>query len=1543
MKFSIAAFIPFIRWTYAVAGLLASFGAYGQTGGTFEGNVNAPPINNPASGYMVYQCDWSMGSPRWDQMQRKWVYPLRASAFVKNDGMPWLWDMYVQFDIVTPGGSGGGFVLAKVGPNPEVIGASPFLGGTATLSPSTEVRIAETVFNGGGPVIVRSQYFTTPPAPLWDTLATAAWDVKAVCAAPPRGMAVANVHAMLCSLNISDIPLSYVPPFGPPVDFGLTYNQREASLPGTFDFSNLGPNWTHNWLGFVDETIRTVAPAWPGNAYHTPPIPGYPATNAITIKIAFPGGGGEDYADSVPFTEGSPIPALSFVCQSDSRITMSRTGAGYERRMPDGSKLVFGHLVGGSRYLLTQVVDRFGQALTLGYDASHRIVSVTDAAGGVSTLAYELAGAPLKITKMTDPFGRSALIDYDSSGRLRKITDILGLTSEFTYQGAFIDSMITPYGTSTFAFGETASTRWVTLTDPQGGVERVEYRDQLATSLALGPLPAGMSTSPSDDTLRFTLYWDKKAMLEKPGDPSAAHLYHWLQGARYGTSRMLMEEKNPLENRVFYNYDGQTAANFEGTSGRRTAVGRVLDDSTTQLTRAAYDAFGNLVQSIDPLGRQTDFLYAANGLDLLEVHQKTGSAGEHDVLAKFAYNAEHRPLTVTDAAGQVTTFTYNAAGQVRTIVNAKNEVTTLWYHPTGQTATPSLDAAATGYLVQADGALAGATTKILYDASGRPRTVTDSDGYAVTTDYDAFDRPTRVTYPDATYEEIGYNRLDAVTTRDRRGRITRMDYNAVRQLVKTTDPLFRVTRYDWCKCGALVSLLDPAGQLIAWDYDIQGRVTAKRYADESAVSYTYEAATSRLKTVVDAKGQAANYAYFGDDALKQVSYTNATVATPTVSFTYDPNYPRVATMTDGVGTTTYAYNPVPAAPTPGAGRLAATDGPFANDTISYTYDELGRMLTRSINGAANSSGVTYDVLGRVTALTNALGAFGLAYVNATGRLDHVDYPNGQRTNYGYFNNAADRRLQQIQNLKPGGANLSTFGYTYDLAGVIQTWSKQIDNLAMATSGFEYDLVDQLTGASVPGVAAAVKNYVYRYDRAGNRASEQIDNAVTSATHNEVNQLTALSGTGPIRFAGALNEPATVTVSGQPATVDAANRFSADVPLAPGIRTVAVTATDASGNAATKNYQVTVASGVSRSLSYDANGNLLGNGAGQTYAWDAANRLVKITQASGVTEFVYDGQSRRVQEKFNGAVIKQWVWCEGPQPCEERDGSNAVTKRFFGGLGEQFALNAHPSTLSSFYFTTDHLGSVREMTDGAGAVRARYDYDPYGRVTKLSGDLEADFGFTGFHRHQASGLSLTLYRAYDAEAGRWLSRDPIQELGGLNIYAYVENNPVNAVDLLGMWSTPIHNAIADNAFSKILSPRQISIIKDRSKKVDAIFNLGQALPNSFQHGMRAPWESVADAKALYERYIRIHLIRAQKAQAEWNAAGNCGYSDKALDEYGYVFHAITDSVSPSHVGFKKWNFHPIDMFFHSKSEEVIYPNEMRKAVEVARDYFNRIQP
>jgi RHS repeat-associated protein len=80
----------------------------------------------------------------------------------------------------------------------------------------------------------------------------------------------------------------------------------------------------------------------------------------------------------------------------------------------------------------------------------------------------------------------------------------------------------------------------------------------------------------------------------------------------------------------------------------------------------------------------------------------------------------------------------------------------------------------------------------------------------------------------------------------------------------------------------------------------------------------------------------------------------------------------------------------------------------------------------------------------------------------------------------------------------------------------------------------------------------------------------------------------------------------------------------------------------------------------------------------------------------------------------------------------------------------------------------------------------YDYDPYGRYSiNSSGDSASDFRYTGHYYHEKSGLSLAPFRAYDADLGRWLSRDPIAESGGINLYGYCGGDPINYVDGSGL--------------------------------------------------------------------------------------------------------------------------------------------------------------
>jgi RHS repeat-associated protein len=420
--------------------------------------------------------------------------------------------------------------------------------------------------------------------------------------------------------------------------------------------------------------------------------------------------------------------------------------------------------------------------------------------------------------------------------------------------------------------------------------------------------------------------------------------------------------------------------------------------------------------------------------------------------------------------------------------------------------------------------------------------------------------------------------------------------------------------------------------------------------------------------------------------------------------------------------------------------------------------------------------------------------------------------------------------------------LSKFNYSYNAIGNITQWGLEGEAPAEPKSyGFTYDSLDQLTGATLTNTTnnTVIGQYVYRYDSMGNRTNESVSGTgvspvFVSAGYNELNQLTTLlsSNPPPRHFRGTVSEDATVTINGQAATVS--NKvFEANVSLQAGTNTVTIIA-NAEGRHQTNRYQVVEAG---KTFTYDANGNLVSNGVtGARYEWDAANRLLAVQSGTGVSpvirsEFTYDGYSRRVRQVEKVWSNSQWqvtsekrlLWL-GTDIAEERDTNNNVTKRYFArGVS---VLRSPSSVFDPFFYTRDHLDSIRELTDTNGTVRARYAYDPWGRRTKLSGDLEADFGFTGHYFHAPSGLHLALYRAYDADLGRWISRDPIGEGGGLNLYGYVYENPINATDLLGLKDQPWpFQGCIDND-SKFPLP----VVDSDNKKCEIVLPGKKATPN-----------------------------------------------------------------------------------------------------------------
>lgn len=1181
------------------------------------------------------------------------------------------------------------------------------------------------------------------------------------------GMCGYNAHTMLGSLHLTDIPVGYAPPKGPPVFIQLTYNQREANQPATFGFFNVSPKWTLNFLSYIEDH-PSVAGAG---------VLRYVAGGG---SVAYPTNGGRYNAQTGEFGPEAQTQAVL------ARIPASGPVTSYELRMPDGGKHVFGLADGATtaprRIFLTQIVDPAGNAVTLHYDNQLRLVSITDATGRDTTFNYETDN-PLLVTRITDPFGRAATIRYLPSGQLAAITDVIGITSSVTYDAAgLVNSLTTPYGTTRFSYGESAyNSRFLEIVDPMGFAERLEFVHAAPGILGADPVsPPGVSNSYL--TYRNSFYWDKHALpLARPTpdasmDYTKARISHWLHTGGSQTAPTLESTKNPLENRVWRTYPGQYWTYFEGTLDLPSSISRVLDDNVTvQASTATYNRLGKPLTLVDARGRQTVFTYAGNDIDLVTVEQQVARtpAPRLVTLAKFTYNAQHLPLTATDASGQTTTFAYNAAGQVVAVTDPQQHVTSYGYDDVGRLTA----------ITDASGAVVQALT---YDAFDRVAARTDTVGHSVAYEYDALNRLTQAVYPDGTSQLYAYDKLDLASVTDRRGKVTTYAYDANRRRTSVTDPLGQVTRFDYYENGVLKAITDPNGHVTSWDVDLQSRPIAKHHADGTIGTVTYEATTSRVASVTDALAQSTLYGYDVDDRITSISYHNAQQPTAAVQFTYDPVFPRLVSMTDGTGQTAFTYNPISLSPMLGANRLRSIDSPAAgsvgtNDTVTYAYDELGRITGKTVNGAPQT--VTYDAVGRLATVRNPLDVFTYSYADATSRVTAITSTHGPRLDASYFGPSGDELLQQLTYTPHGSSSpVAQYGYTYDPNHNMLSFARQeIENDAAAANS---------SASQKP--AAGLARHVYPLD-----ITRVIRGVLTCLALVLCCALAIRIGWGAVRasrflFATRIGAVCYILSCGGAGpeltyTYDDDNRLISASYGSDPAQSVAyaydpasnITSVTGGSAPATTSYTATnaIVGGT-----YDVNGSPTALD-GASYVWDGAHRLIAATKAGIETDFSYDGLGRivRIVEKSGSETLsdRAYTWC-GAARCLEHDNlqpGSPVSKQYFA---EGVIAGA-----DALYYVADHLGSVRQLIDATGRTRAHYSYNAYGAATKLAGDLDSDIGYAGLATTAHAGLNLAVFRAYDSQHQRWLSRDPIGEAGGLNLYGYVGQNPTAAIDLLGL--------------------------------------------------------------------------------------------------------------------------------------------------------------
>ena len=227
------------------------------------------------------------------------------------------------------------------------------------------------------------------------------------------------------------------------------------------------------------------------------------------------------------------------------------------------------------------------------------------------------------------------------------------------------------------------------------------------------------------------------------------------------------------------------------------------------------------------------------------------------------------------------------------------------------------------------------------------------------------------------------------------------------------------------------------------------------------------------------------------------------------------------------------------------------------------------------------------------------------------------------------------------------------------------------------------------------------------------------------------------------------------------------------------------------------------------LEYDDTGNLLSDGT-NSYTYDVLNRQISLTTLDNSAEYVYDALGRRVAKVLDG-VTTYYLYNAGYQVIEERDAADALQARYTYGSGIDEPLTIERGG-SVYYYHRDGLGSVSEISDQSGNLVERYGYDVYGAPTIFdSTDTELTasaignpYLFTGRRYDPESGNYYYRARIYSPELGRFLQTDPLGYVDGLNLYAYVGNNPVSWIDPLGTSISIPWDGLVDLVLPELIS-------------------------------------------------------------------------------------------------------------------------------------------
>jgi len=1065
------------------------------------------------------------------------------------------------------------------------------------------------------------------------------------------------------------------------------------------------------------------------------------------------------------YTTANGAVAIFDKSKASTQPTQANEGRVISFTEPDGELTTFTYTVlTGSGFLahrLQSVNNNLGYQLKFQYEndtpttSGLNLVSVKGINNGVEYCAPAASTCTLTQSWPT--------LTFATVGSTLSVTDALSRTTQFIFTGANLTGIRRPtspgannwginyiagrvqavgnsVGAWTYLYVDNANDRYTTVTDPNAQQRFIH------TNLATGQVT-----------------YDQDAF-----GRSFTYEYN-------PTTKLLMKVTLSEGNSYELSYDGR--GNLTQTR-QKAKPGSGLADivtSATFPTTCSNPKTCNLPTSAtDARGFVTDYTWDSASGGLLTTTLPAPTTGGVRPQTRVTYSSlsawfrQSSSGGVTQAATSVRRPTVvSACAITATCAGAATETRTILTYTAGNASTASNVLLSTSSTRSGNGTLT-ATTTITFDSVGNLLTVNGPLSGATDT--------TRYRY-DAARQLIGEIGPDPDAAGSLKHRALRYTFNLDGQPTQLeqgtvnsqSDP-------DWANFATL--------QQQQMDYDQIGRMTNQRLmagGTTFAVSQFSYDGENRL----DCEAVRMNPSIFGalpasactlgaqgpngpDRIVKYLYNAADQVATTRLAFgtgkqqdiaaTYTLNGP-LATLTDAGGNkTTFEYDGFdrqtkvrfPSPTTPGSSSTT--------DYEEFTYD-AGSNVTADRRRDGTSIGLGYDNLSRRTSMDLPGGTAGdvtYAYDNF-GRMTSAAIT-GHTLSFGY--DALNRVTSQTN---PRG----TLGYQYDLAGR----RTRVTHPDAFFAVYDFNLANEVTAIRINGATTGVGVAArYTYDNLGRRTGVTRANGASVATsygYDGASRLTSLEHTFP---ATSNNQSYgfTYNAAGEILTRTSSNAAYALPAPASGTVTYAdnglnqYTSVDAA--APTYDARGNITYDGTRSYTYDSLNRLATSGSG-SIAWDPVNRMQSFTDASGTQTTLWDGDSLVIDYTTAGAVARRYV--QGPsidEPVVWYEGTGTTT----------------PS-----YALTDQLGSVVAWANASGTPTQVNKFDEYG---KPAAGNAGRFQFTGqTWLPSAIGNDLYYYKAriYSSTLGRFLQPDPILYGGDLNLYAYVANNPTNAIDPSGL--------------------------------------------------------------------------------------------------------------------------------------------------------------